>query len=144
MVFITCQVYYSSSYFKQCDVFLFLEEFWEVILLDPPKSRGVIGKDAYKFLIDCQEKLHYLRSLESYRVAYTTYQVTDVARHWSRFLCNYTGTGFAYHDPIYKSWWRLLNPPVGKTNRNPDNEQRANFLKRMKISNSILIIRTRK
>lgn len=52
----------------------------------PPIFRGPVSKDAYEFLIDCQEKLQNLGPLESRGVAYSTYQLTDIARDWWRFL----------------------------------------------------------
>ena len=49
------------------------KRFEQFMRLSPPKLIGAIGDDAYEFLIDCQERLHNLGSLESHGVAYTTY-----------------------------------------------------------------------
>lgn len=45
-----------------------------------PKFSGVLKEDDYEFLLDCQERLRNLRSLEFHRVAYTSYELTDIAR----------------------------------------------------------------
>lgn len=54
--------------------------------LGPPRFSGVIGEDAYEFLIDYLEKLLNLGSLESHGISYTTYQLRDAARDWWRSL----------------------------------------------------------
>lgn len=43
------------------------------IWLDPPIFSCAIGEDVYVFLLNCQERLHNLRSLKCYGVTYTTY-----------------------------------------------------------------------
>ena len=58
------------------------KRFGRFIHLAPSKFSGVIGENAYEFLIDCQEKLHNLGSLESHGVSYTTFQLTNVAKDW--------------------------------------------------------------
>lgn len=49
-----------------------------------PKFSRAISEDAYKFLINFQEKLLNLGSLKSIGIGYATYQMTDVATYqWS-------------------------------------------------------------
>lgn len=49
--------------------------------LGPPRLSSVVDEDSYEFLIYYREKLHNLRSVELYRVAYTINQLIDVATY---------------------------------------------------------------
>lgn len=60
------------------------KKFERFIFLGPPKFSNAIEEDAYEILLDRQERLHNLESLESYNIAYMTYQLNKLAKHWWR------------------------------------------------------------
>lgn len=57
-----------------------LKMFKSFIRLGASKFSGAIGEDTYEFLVDCQEKLHNVRSLKSHGVTYKTYQLINMSR----------------------------------------------------------------